>query len=68
MGVELFLLGSRSLLGRPRPWLWPWLWPLYLEVGGGRPCLAVWNVLNVELLLLRLLLYAGLPCLLDGDS
>ena len=64
MGVELFLLGSSSLLGRPRPWLWP----LYLEVGGGRPCLAVWNVLNVELLLLRLLLYAGLPCLLAGDS
>jgi hypothetical protein len=29
--------------------------------------LAVWNVLNVELLLLRLFLYAGLPRLLTGD-
>jgi hypothetical protein len=43
--------------------------PLYFEVGGSaRLCFDVWNVLKVELLLLRLLLYVGLVCLLDGDS
>lgn len=50
LGVEWFLLGFNSLL-LPRPC------PLYLEVGGNVLfCLAEWNVLKVELLLLRLLL------------